>query len=244
MVIPRTAPVPGMIMEGRLMALPAGETLWYTRFHGTLSTTAEEFAYGMHWASSTPISPPTLATAMSAYLGSWGLTAVSGITGVTDIFHAFRTLVKWDQLYVVQVDESTAIPMTPGLITSLSQLGADGVAGRGSLPYQNSHCITYAWGATGVRTHRNRYYLPPYTSAVINNDPPVLPPSFMTAMGTAILNGITAAQGVIAGLHLAVYSPHIFAANHADKLYIGNVIDTQRRRRRSLPETRTTVTVP
>lgn len=222
------------------MAIPG--SLVKIRYHGTLNTTAEEFTHTMHATVDPGTSMADVAIAATDWLGDFLLSAVTGVTGITDIAHLFSTEVHWDQVYVVFVNPTTGVESTPGLVTAITASGGNAVSGYSTLPYQVSHCITYVDGNPGVRTNRNRFYLPPYSTQVTaNRVQSRLPAGVGTAIAGGMLNGNTAAAGVTAGWQLAVYSPHLHDANVATEVYIGDILDTQRRRRRSLGEVRTVV---
>lgn len=220
------------------MALP--DALWYIRYSGTLNSTAEFFAHGMHVNADGATPQASMAIAATDWLSDLLLSGVTGVSGVTDIGHAFSTEVHWSQVYVALRNITTGALVTPGLVTTISLTGGNGVSGYSTLPYQCAHCITTVAGSPGVRTHRNRYYLPPYSTEVIANRAQArVPTGLMSALGPGIDNGNTAAAGVVPSWQLAVYSKHVGDASVATELYIGDVIDTQRRRRRSLGEART-----
>jgi hypothetical protein len=221
------------------MSLPAGKSLAKIVFRGTLNTSSETFAHQMHAVSTAP-DLSTVSIAANAWLSNFILTGgITGISGITDLAHCFRTVVKWTQLYVVFVNPSTGVDQTPGLVTAINQQGANATSSIGCLPYQVSHCITLIDGAPGVKTNRNRFYLPPYCTALLAlSDTSRLPATIPSTIATAINNGNVAAKGVDPSWQLAVYSPHLHDGGVVTQTYIGDVLDTQRRRRRSLGEVR------
>lgn len=187
---------------------------------------AEAFQYG-----ATVTGSGSIADASTAALDA--NTAMFAATDFDDVFH---TGTVWNDILVNLIPDNGAGPVIDSAIVSFSDAGADS---NGTLPTQCAICISLQTSLAGSR-NRGRFYLPP---------PGV---QSLTTAGrldsgalTGLSNGLTAWKNSLIGdgFTLVVLSRSEGAQTVVTNLRIGNVIDTQRRRRNGLSEVYTSVAV-
>lgn len=201
--------------------------LFRSDFQGTIYG-IEQFQHGLHW-SSTDSSAGLAADLAAAWLTLLADTAVNTF---------FRTSVVWDQ---VNVSELGATPAQP-IITSAQAVIADGgVSSDNSLPAQCSPCLSLTTATAGSRA-RGRMYLPPpdVTAMTISGR---LDSTFRTAMVNALdtffgTMGANAASPIVVSSVGGVYTTYPVTT-----IRLGDVVDTQRRRRNNIAEVYTSAAV-
>lgn len=201
--------------------------LFRSDFQGSLYG-IEQFQHGLHW-SSTDSSAGLAADLAAAWLTLLANAAVNTY---------FRTSVVWDQ---VNVSELGATPAAP-IITSAQAVIADGGASAdNSLPAQCAPCLSLTTATAGSRA-RGRMYLPPpdVTAVTISGR---LDSAFRTAVVSALdtffaTMGANAATPVVVSAVGGVYTTYPVTT-----IRLGDVVDTQRRRRNSIAEVYTTASV-
>lgn len=216
--------------------MPTGTNYYACVFSGTL--TGEIFAHKQHVAS-TSADPEYVADQMSSHVTNLLATAVTS-GPVATMAAAFADWVSWTLLRVEPI--TTTGSLLPGGISATRSL-TDVGTGNGSLgmPYQCTHSITTRSSGTG-RRNKNRFYLPPYVVGVTNGKGIVAAP-VCVAIGAWLANQQTALNSLSPEVELINISPADAAAKDIVDSYIGNVIDTQRRRRNALTEARTVTAV-
>src|SRR5215467_2502466 len=211
--------------------------LWRVTFSGSLGST-ERFAHGMY------ISAPTGAIGTTVCgLGETFLTAVLGAAAASlspaVISTAFHSIVHWDTIHAGPIDRLTGKQSSPGTTVPTNHTG--GGSGN-ALPYQASHCVTVLASTNpGLKRRRNRFYLPPYAQAVLSTSTSKYNSAYVGQLAAAIATGQTAMAASGPGTAIVVYSFADKDAFDAVETYVGDVVDTQRRRRRSIPEVRSIV---
>jgi len=194
--------------------------LYRVDFQGTLQG-IEEFQHGHHVLSDGP-SADVAADADAAWTTFLGTAAVNTF---------WNTGCVWAQ---VNVSELGATPSAPVVTSAQSIIGVAGTSGDSSLPPQVSVCVSFNTATAGSRA-RGRMFLPaPDTTALVATGR--LSSAFRTAVGPALqtyFNTMEAGghQVMVVSSVGAVYTP--YAVNN---IRLGDVLDTQRRRRNSIAE--------
>lgn len=114
-----------------------------------------------------------------------------------------------------------------------------GVATGEMLPFQCATCIS--WSADlATRAGRGRIYMPPFAASTLDAG------RVSSAAQTVAVNGANLMWGSLntGGLELVLYSQTHFTTNTVTGGNVGNVFDTQRRRRSKLIEVRSALTAP
>ena len=165
-----------------------------------------------------------LATAQTSWSG-----AVSALwTGALDAYVA-------TDVEVTEVSTASLTQATGGQISRLiDDVTLPGVATGETLPAQCALCIS--WGSSlATRAGQGRAYLPPLAVSVM--DAGRVSSAACTAIAAAAHDMVAALEGD--GLNPVLYSRTTFLTTPITKGNVGNVIDTQRRRRNKLIEVRT-----
>lgn len=197
--------------------------LYEAQLRGTISA-AEVFSHSL-WLNATATEASDVATDVgAAWESQFAAQAAASWPDST----------LWSTCYVSKVDLST------GVVLSTAQVDVTGVAGDSgnSLPPQCAIVCTLRTNLSG-RSHRGRFYLPPAATGVVTNLGR-LNSTAQANMADALQDFMTTVLG--AGHTPVVYSRVLHATTVITALDVGDVFDTQRRRRDSLSETRQTRT--
>lgn len=155
---------------------------------------------------------------------------------------AFPSHVEWTKFKLAEISLATGKYLVAEV--PIERVRADvgtGATGLG-LPNQVAHSVTIRSGVRGRRIH-NRWYLPPYCQNATDGLGHVIQP-VIDALGTHQHFIMTALAAAVEEAQYCNFS----LADHAGKItldsYIGNVLDTIRRRRNKLIEARTIHSLP
>jgi hypothetical protein len=170
------------------------------------------------------ITPADLSGATAA-IQAWHTSAGAKIASVCKLSSVKMNIIGVDGKY-------------ENLVTS-EQLVADvagGDLGSPRYPNQVALAISLTTGYSRGPAHRGRFYMPLPNHGMGSDSLVAL--SERTATVTAATNLLTALNAVNANLKVGVYSRKLGAAAHrlVTGIQVGRVLDTQRRRRRSLLE--------
>lgn len=148
-------------------------------------------------------------------------------TGGLDAF--VSTTVALTETSTASIDEGTGHQIT----RVNDDVEVPGVATGESLPYQCATAVSTRT-ALATRSGRGRFYLPPLAVSVMDAG---------RLSDTAQAGILAAAEALFAGLATAGLAPVLFnraskATTPITRIDVGNVIDTQRRRRNKLIEVR------
>jgi len=211
-------------------------TLFKVTWSGTLGASEEEiFSYGRWLVGGDLATTATVAAALATDITDLLAEATTGDSDAETIAGYFTTDVAWTNMAVWSYDEVTGLwnPDQERVDVPLTDAGvSSGVPG---LPYQDSMCITLRTAARG-RRERNRFYLPPMAAFTTNGH--------SQWVGTVIddiqtqLKFQQNAHATDDNLAFCIYSPADHLAKKIDNYYTGSVVDTIRRRRNRLVETR------
>ena len=195
-------------------------------FHHQVSGTSpgESWSFGLYTSGS-----GTLTSAQATWLASFD-------DFWTGNFDAVVTAdISAIELTTASVEESTG--------GQISRLGDDvtlpGVATGEMIPFQCATCVTLTT-ALATRGGRGRFYLPPLAVSTLDAG----------RVSTGAVATIVGAAGALwagldtGGLELVLYSRTTKATTTVTGGNVGNVIDTQRRRRNKLIEARVGLTAP
>lgn len=116
------------------------------------------------------------------------------------------------------------------------------LAGTGTptAPFQTCRVVSLLTGLPGAR-NRGRIYMPALSPDMAVTGKSLVPAGYLTDC-IALFEGIGAAWPGGFPINLAVYSAANDAVTPVTRLSVGDVLDTQRRRRDTLPEVYTTAT--
>jgi hypothetical protein len=212
--------------------------LYRLTWSGTLGSLEDEiFSYTRHAGTVSTPDETTLANiADSAANDVTDFLAESTTGGVSfsTIAQAFPTTTQWDLLKVYIVDPATGDATSEPQIRVLTDAGT--ATGVPALTHQDALAITTQKLPRDKRS-RNRFYLPTMISNVLDSTGHVRG-TFIDDMQTQLKFSNTAHQAETDAWEYVVYSPtsHDFSA--IDRYYSGDVMDTIRRRRNKLVESR------
>lgn len=207
---------------------------------GTQGTEGEIFVYDQHIAGTGLETPAAVATAIESHVGLFLETAVVSATFALTVRDMFPPDVHWTMLKVAEIDPLTN-KYKVGVDPATSELDESGNnAGFVGLTMQDTMSVTTRSGAVG-RRNKNRLYLPRFTAACTDGAGRINAPAIQ-----AVVSGFRACQADLAVKLDTTYAYCNFSpADHTDKAivdyYIGDVMDTQRRRRDQLVENRTII---
>jgi hypothetical protein len=143
----------------------------------------------------------------------------------------------------VAVDEITTASIDQATAGQISRVSAGsslvGVATGEMLPYQCAVTVSLTT-AMATRAGRGRFYLPPFSASSLDGGRLA---SAAQADVVAAVNAMWAALGG-AGLSIQIYSRTAHTLTAVTGGNVGDVIDTQRRRRNKLLENRSILTPP
>ena len=147
--------------------------------------------------------------------------------------------VQWTRLTARGVNVSTGAIILDPEYRELTDAGTGGTGAADSMPNQIAWCITLRRGSFG-RRNRNRWYLPPIVVSARGSTPSRIGSPYVTAMADWLPNEQTRLAGESAASQMCVFSPTGHDANVATDCFIGDTLDTIRRRRNRIVEARTT----
>lgn len=151
----------------------------------------------------------------------------------------WNTLITADVAINELVVASIATASGTQLLRRQTAASYAGEASGEMLPFQTATCIS--WQADlATRAGRGRIYLPPLAASTLDAG------RVSSATITTLVTGANALwSGLNAGgLELVLYSRTAFTTNTVTGGSVGNVFDTQRRRRNKLIEVRSALTAP
>jgi len=201
--------------------------LYRSDFQGTLHG-IEEFQHGIHWSTSDS------SAGLAADLAAAWLTLLAD-TAANTFYH---TGVQWSQ---VNVSELGATPSAP-IVTSAQAVIADGgVSSDVSIPPQCSPCVSLTTATAGSRA-RGRMYLPAPDSTSMTTAGRLIS-GFRTAWIGALDTFFATMTGNAATPVVVSAVGGVYTTYPVVTIRMGDVVDTQRRRRNSIAEVYTTASV-
>jgi len=205
-------------------------------FNGAMTAGPEIFSYGC-WVGATSGSPTTadVASDASDAVSAFLATASSGVSGITVVAGLFNEEIEWQSVGAREYNLTTGAAEGDGF-TVLPLTEQAGTGSAPSMPYQDALAVTFDRGGLG-RERWNRFYLPPFASiGALLTDGGIL----HTGVTGSILDGVTAMFNAFAegssNAGIIHWSPKGKVATQFPLIKVGNVIDTQRRRRNALTE--------
>lgn len=220
------------------MTITAHPTLIKLVWSGTLGDAEDEIFSYSRWAAI--VAPENLEAVMDQAADDvTDLLAESTTGGVTypTIATAFPGTVHWTELKGYVYDEATGanLSLEPA-VRVLTDSGVD--TGSKALPNQDSLAITTQMVPRGPSSY-NRFYLPPMIAEVLGDDGHVRGAT-IDDIQTQLKFANTAHKAFATpnDWEYCVYSTKLHVANPIDRYFTGDVMDTQRRRRNKLVETR------
>lgn len=220
------------------MTITAHPTLIKLVWSGTLGSAEDEIFSYSRWAAIT--SPSDLEVVMdSAASDVTDLLAESTTGGVTysTLADAFPETVHWTELKGYVFDEATGANLS---LEPAVRVLTDSGTGTGVqfLPNQDTLAVTTQMLPRGPSSY-NRFYLPPMIANVLDSTGHVRGAT-IDDIQTQLKFANTAhkAETSPADWEYCVYSTKLHLANPIDRYFTGDVMDTQRRRRNKLVETR------
>lgn len=218
----------------------ASAHIFRATWSGTQASAEEIFAYKRHIAGTGLVSPQDVWEAIVGHVADLLATVVAGGVPVGHVGQAFPTDVVWTALKVAEIDPATddyKVGVAPYQASLTGNAGENASTG---LSLTDSLAITTRSADLGRRRY-NRFYLPRFCAFVTDGKSRV-----DSRLIGAIIEGLQANQDDLAVKLDTSYAYCNFSpAAHTDKpfqdYYVGDVLDTQRRRRNSLVEGRTVV---
>ena len=146
--------------------------------------------------------------------------------------------VVWTELKVAIIDPATGLYTDPDAVDTRVLTDAGSQASIHGLPYQSAHAVTTRSDHSKSQRSRNRFYLPTPTDLVYDGHGRLEQP-VIDALLLWMALGQTSALADDPSYCFVNYSPADHAAKAIEDVYLGDVIDTIRRRRNKEPELRT-----
>lgn len=207
---------------------------------GTQAGGPEIFAYEQHIHGVGAASPDDVATAIESHVGIFLDTAVVSASFAITVRDMFPEDVHWTSVKVAEINPVTNKYLSDDSVSEHAIDETGNPAGFVGLPLTDTLAITTRSGTIGRRIY-NRFYLPRFTAACTDGKGRMLAQAV-----PAIVAGLQAQQADLAVKLDTTYSYCNFSpVDKTDKdildYYIGDVLDTQRRRRNQLVEVRTPV---
>lgn len=217
------------------MTITAHPTLALLVWSGHLGASEEEiFSYHRYIGIVNPVDLPEVMDSAANDVTDLLAESTTGSVPFSNIGQTFPTTVTWDLLKGYIVDEPTGAILTEPEQRVLTDAGL-GAASQ-ALPYQDALAITTQMFPHN-RTSRNRFYLPPMTSLVMVGNSEVYG-TLIDDIQTQLKFANTAHKAESPSWEYGVYSPTAHTMQAIDRYYTGNIMDTIRRRRNKLVETR------
>jgi hypothetical protein len=220
------------------MTIVGHGTLIKLVWSGSLGAAEDEIFSYSRWAAI--VGPDNLEAVMDqAATDVTDLLAESTTGGVsyTTIGQAFPTTVHWLLLKGYVIDEATGdnLSLDPAVRVLTDSGSGTGVP---FLPNQDTLAITTQKSPRGPSSY-NRFYLPPMIANVLDSTGHVRGTT-VDDIQTQLKFANTAhkAEGTPDDWEYCVYSTKLHVADPIDRYFSGDVMDTQRRRRNKLIETR------
>lgn len=156
-------------------------------------------------------------------------------TSIRPYFHSSTT---WSSTKYQAIDISTG-----KVISTVNAVGSGsaGSAADAPLPPQCAEVVSIRTTTPGPKG-RGRFYLPPAGKAYLTATG-FIDPTFQSNVTPAYGTWFTGIHGASGAFHIGVYSHKFSAFEDATTIDMGNVFDTQRRRRNKLTEARYSVAV-
>jgi hypothetical protein len=194
--------------------------LYRADFQGTIYG-IETFQHGLHFSSSD--STAGLAADLDT---AW--TAVLANANFSD---QFTTGIVWSQ---INVSELGTTPAAPIVTSAQATLGGAGTAATAGLPAQCSPCISLTTATAGSRA-RGRMFLPPLAAAALSSVGRIS--STPRGLILGVLDTFFGAMSANAADCVVVSSVGgVYTTYPVNTIRLGDVIDTQRRRRNTIAE--------
>ncbi len=215
----------------------ATDRLFKLSFIGTIGAAGEIFDYSMWVAGGTTVTAPAVAGAGAASVSEFLEAELESLVLVgTTIQDLFPSDVSWTQCAAREYSKSTGLALGDGA----DRVDVDGVpSGTGSagpLPYQVALAVTVDRGGIG-RTRWNRHFLPPLVmNSLIMDDNDHLVIEVPNSVAHAYVELTASLNTVVPGLELVHWSNHTKVLTSGITVRVGDVLDTQRRRRNQVPE--------
>jgi len=201
--------------------------LYRADFQGTVYG-IETFQHGLHFSSS-----DTTAGLAADLDAAW-----TTLLGTSTWSTYFTTGIVWSQ---INVSELGATPASPIVTSAQATLGISGASSDVGLPAQCSPCVSLTTATAGSRA-RGRMFLPPPDTTVLTTVGRIgatprgdLINALDTFFATMAANGADCV--VVSGVG-GVYTTY-----PVNTIRLGDVIDTQRRRRSSIAEVYTSAAI-
>lgn len=172
--------------------------------------------------------------------GSLASAQASWVDAIGDLWTGEMDALMPAEVTLAELTTASLDQSTGGQISRVSTGSAlPGTAAGPMIPYQCSVCVSLTTDLA-TRSGRGRFYLPPFDASTLDD-------GRLSATAQATLVGAVGAWWAAldgAGLAVQLYSRTTKALTPVTGMNVGDVFDTQRRRRNKLIEVRQSVTAP
>jgi hypothetical protein len=210
------------------IAGPFDNTHGYLQWGGKLPGN-EQWTCGLRMADTTGGNPaesdPTFLAALATHVTTYHQAALTGVSPLAKLSFVKFNGIGIDGKYLYQSTQEVVLADLAG-----------GGAGAGNMPNQLALAVSLTTGFSRGPAHRGRFYLPMPTHTVgLDGLISTGAAGGVASTTTTFINGL---NSITENFQVAVYSRKLGAPAHrmVTGNQVGRVIDTQRRRRRSLAE--------
>lgn len=218
------------------MTITGHPTLALLVWSGTLGSLEDEiFSYKRHIAMTSPTDLEAVMDSAANDVTDLLIESTTGGVAFSTIGQAFPTTVQWTLLKGYIIDEATGANLS---VEPAIRVLTDSGSGTGvpALTHQDALAITTQKTPRDKRS-RNRFYLPTMIAAVLGDDGHVRG-TFVDDIQTQLKFANTAHKIEDPSWEYCVYSPTEHVYDVIDRYFSGDVMDTIRRRRNKLVESR------
>jgi hypothetical protein len=212
-----------------MTATPVYARLVRVTYSGTLAS-GEIFAHGLWMTVNTGATDADVTAAAELWLTTFLATPASSV-GASSVQHLFDPTVVWTRVSTREYNPATGLPTFPPVDAAITIAGL----GSSSLPFQCSLAITLWNGRTMGKRKYNRFFPPPFESSVLASSGRVFS-GLPGDLALAVVAGQAAIQALTPPASLVYYGHRDLAMHSLAETHVGDVIDTQRRRRNALVE--------
>lgn len=208
------------------------DDLWRVTFEGHLDVD-EIFSHGWWITAESGATAADLHTVWDTAITE--LLDTASTAGLTTMRQYFSSIVSWESCTLRPYSKTTMLPTADPNTAEIEESGTGGQ----TLPFQDSCAVTVRNGRTIGRARYNRWFPPPFVTAILTTDGRVFT-TVCDDFGTWYNNFMVISEAASPASSFCYASALGNDVTALNSMYMGDVIDTHRSRRNALTEHRTT----